>query len=331
MIQRNHRSSRGGFTLVELLVVIAIIGILVGLLLPAVQAAREAARRMQCGNNLKQIGLAMHNYHDTFQVFPSGCYDSNPATNSPGDAANNNNGLGWATSLLPYIEQSALYDLIGTETGGFARSWQDKNGDGSANDPIDSASVVIDAYVCPSDPMSGINSDKSNLGKSNYLAIAGRSAIQTNSSGNPLGTKNGMFFENSNRRFRDVTDGTSNTMFVSERTTQDDRIGSLQCGGTDCNWAGGIWIGPRIISATETWHTGLRMLDVTNVGGESLTYGLGRTTASWADDWSAKGCHPGGMQVTLGDGSVRFMTETIDLITYRDLHTPQDGNVIAPY
>lgn len=330
MLKLSSRS-RHGFTLVELLVVIAIIGILVGLLLPAVQAAREAARRMQCSNNLKQIGLAMHNYHDTFQVFPPGCIDNNRATNSPGDAANNNNGIGWATFLLPFIEQSPLHDQISIETGGFARSWQDKNADGSLSDPIDSAVVVIDAFVCPSDPMSGINSDKSNLGKSNYLAIAGHSAVQTNTAGAPAGSKNGMFFEDSNRRFRDVTDGTSSTLFVSERTTKNDRVGSLQCGGTDCNWAGGIWIGPRVIADTATWHTGLRLLDVTNVGGGSLTYGLGRTTASWADDWSAKGCHPGGMQSTLGDGSVRFITETIDLVTYRDLHTPQDGNVIGPF
>ncbi|QDS86440.1 hypothetical protein EC9_06020 [Rosistilla ulvae] len=330
-MKRNSQRSRDGFTLVELLVVIAIIGILVGLLLPAVQAAREAARRMQCSNNLKQIGLAMHNYHDTYQVFPSGCYDSNPKTSSPGDAANNNNGFGWATGLLPFIEQSALHDQISNETDGFARSWQDANGDGSASDPIASASVIIDAYVCPSDPMSGINTDKSSLGKSNYLAVAGHSAVQRDANGNGKSTQNGMFFENSDRRFRDVTDGTSNTLFVSERTTKNDRADSLQCGGTDCNWAGGIWIGPRIIGASEGWHTGLRLLDVTNVGGGSLTYGFGRTTASWADDWTAKGCHPGGMQVTLGDGSVRFVTETIDLIVYKNLHTPQDGNVIGPY
>ena len=331
MINPNHPRGRTGFTLVELLVVIAIIGILVGLLLPAVQAAREAARRMQCSNNLKQIGLAMHNYHDTFKVFPPGCVDSNPATNSPGDADNNNNGIGWATFLLPFIEQSPLHDQISNETGGFARSWQDKNADGSLGDAIDSAKVIIDAFVCPSDPMDGINTDRSSFGKSNYLAIAGRSAVQMNSSGAPAGAKNGMFFENSKRRMRDVTDGTSNTMFVSERTTQNDRTGSGQCGGSDCPWAGGLWIGPRNIGSPAGWHTSLRLLDVTNVGGESLTYGLGRSTATWGHDWIAKGCHPGGMQVTLGDGSVRFLTETIDLVTYRDLHTPQDGHVVGPY
>lgn len=330
MTKHNSRSRRG-FTLVELLVVIAIIGILVGLLLPAVQAAREAARRMQCSNNLKQIGLAMHNYHDTFLVFPSGCLDSTAAVSTPVDAANNNNGLGWATCLLPFIEQSPLYDQIGAETGSFGRSWQDANGDGATNDPIASSKVVVDAYVCPSDPMSGINSDKSNYGKSNYLAIAGHSAVQRTSTGADKPSQNGMFYENSKRSFRDVTDGTSNTLFVSERTTQNDRADSTQCGGTACGWAGGIWIGPRLNSGSVGWDTGVQLLDVTNVGGGSLTYGFGRTTASWADDWTAKGCHPGGMQATLGDGSVRFITETIDLTTYRYLHTPQDGNVIGPY
>lgn len=323
--------NRFGFTLIELLVVIAIIAILVALLLPAVQQAREAARRTQCKNNLKQIGIALHNYHDVHSIFPPGCVDSNRATNSPTDAQNNLNGLAWSVFLLPMLDQAPLYNQIDTQTGGFAFSWQDKNFDGSLTDPIDAARTVIPAYICPSDPMGGINTDMSNLGKSNYKANAGRGAVQTTTSGNPAGAKNGMFFENSNRRFRDVTDGTSNTMLVSEKTTQDDPTGTNLCGGTRCTWAGGIWIGPRHITSSATWHTSLRLLDITNVGGESLTYGLGTSTATWADDWIAKGCHVGGLQITMGDGSVRFISNNIDRNTYRDLHTPQDGNVMGEF
>ena len=103
-------SYRNGFTLVELLVVIAIIGILVGLLLPAVQAAREAARRMQCGNNLKQMGLALHNYESGFKKLPPAAYGANPLKGEP--SGEDDDGFGWMVSILPYIEQQSLYDTI---------------------------------------------------------------------------------------------------------------------------------------------------------------------------------------------------------------------------
>lgn len=331
MVQRKNSRNQRGFTLIELLVVIAIIAILIALLLPAVQQAREAARRSQCKNNLKQIGLALHNYADVHKAFPPGCVDSNRATNTPGDDLNSRNGLGWGTFILPFIDQSPLYNQIGTETQDYSRSWQDKNFDGALNDPIDASRTILPAFICPSDPMGGVNADISNLGKSNYLAVAGDRAVQTNASGNAKPTTNGMFFENSTKKFRDVTDGTSNTFFVTERTTQNDRTGSGQCGGNDCNWAGGIWIGPRVIPAAAGWHSGIRLLDVTNVGGASLTYGLGSSSATWGAAWTAKSSHVGGMQVTMGDGAVRFISENIDLATYRWLHLPADGNVIGEF
>ena len=322
-----------GFTLIELLVVIAIIAVLIALLLPAVQQAREAARRAQCQNNLKQLGLALHNYHGALNCFPSGAVDSNPATNSDSSEAANRNGLGWGTMILPYLEQGPLYNAIGTQTLNFSRNWQDGNHDGtmSTADSIAAASQIVPAFICPSDPMDGLNADRSNFGKSNYLAIAGTSAIQTNPSGQPLGAKNGMFFENSSRSLRDVTDGTTNTLFISERTTQNDPEGSTQCGGVRCNWAGGLWIGPRVIQSSATWHTCLRLLDTTNVGGGSPTYGLGTSTATWGHDWIAKGCHTGGMQVAMGDGSVRFISENINLQTYEALHTPGQGEVVGEF
>src|SRR5690606_37851522 len=154
----------------------------------------------------------------------------------------------------------------------------------------------IPAYKCPSDPMDGLNSDRANHGKTNYMANAGSAAVQTTASGGLNTAQNGMFFENSKRRMRDMTDGTSNTLLVTERTTQNDPVGSTQCGGTACPWTGGIWIGARLIGASEGWHSCLRILDTTNVGGASLTYGLGSSTATWGHDWIAKGCHEGGMQ-----------------------------------
>lgn len=327
--------SRRGFTLIELLVVIAIIAILVAILLPAVQQAREAARRSQCKNNLKQIGLALHNYHGVYKTFPPGCVDANRATTSPTGADANTNGLGWATFLLPYMEETSLYENVSQETDGFAHMWQDANDDGSINDPIPSASTIVSAFICPSDPMGGLNTDKqangTAFGKSNYVAVAGDRAVQTNGAGNPQGARNGMFFENSSRKIRDITDGASNVFFVTERTTQNDPTGSLQCGGTDCAWQGSIWIGPRYIGASQGWHTGLRLLDVTGVGGAGVTYQYGQSNQPWADDWIVKGCHQEGMQVTMGDGRVIFVSEAIDYDTYRWLHLPNDQNLISGF
>lgn len=326
---------RLAFTLIELLVVIAIIAILIALLLPAVQQAREAARRSQCKNNLKQIGLALHNYHDVHGLFPPGCIDANRAVNSGTGAADNTNGLGWAAMILPMVDQGPLWAQIGTQTNGYTHMWEDANNDGSITDPIQAAREVVPVFICPSDPMGGVNLDKQTngvpLGKSNYVANAGSQPVQTTSTGLPKPAQNGMFFENSDRRFRDVTDGTSNTFFITERTTQNDPSGSNLCGGTDCGWQGSIWIGPRFISSSATWHTCLRLLDITGVGGVGPTYQYGQSNQPWADDWIVKGCHVGGMQVTLGDGSVRFVSENIDLTTFRLLHLPNDQQTVGEF
>ena len=318
---RSIKSKLSGFTLIELLVVIAIIAVLIALLLPAVQQAREAARRSQCKNNLKQIGLALHNYAEIYGAFPPGCVDTNPEWASPAAVASNQNGLGWATFILPMIDQAPLYNLIGTQTGNFAYNWQDANNDGAGGDSIAAASTILGAYVCPSDPSGGINAAIAGVGKSNYLANGGRQPVE----------RTGMFFANSNKKFRDVTDGTSNTLFISERTTQADNAAVLNCGGARCNWPGGIWIGPRFANNSDGWHSSVYIMDVTNTGGGYLDLGLGRLVAAWGPSWAAKGCHTGGMQVTMGDGSVRFISENINITTYERLHTPDDGNVIGEF
>ena len=323
---------RRGFTLIELLVVIAIIAVLIALLLPAVQQAREAARRAQCQNNLKQLCLGLHNYHGAVGCLPPGFVDSNRATSSPADEVSNRNGLGWGTMILPYIEQGPLYNAIGTQTLDFARNWQDGNHDGtmSTADAIAAASQPVPAFICPSDPMDGLNEDLNNFGKANYLANAGTTAVATNSAGAARQATVGMFFANSSRSFRDVTDGTSNTFFITERTTQDDPEGSTACGGTRCRWVGGIWIGPQEYTS-NTWSSSLRMMDVRNVGGATATYGLGQSTATWGEAYTAKGCHEGGMQVAMGDGTVRFVSESINLQIYEALHTPKEGEVVGEF
>jgi prepilin-type N-terminal cleavage/methylation domain-containing protein len=202
------RACRSGFTLVELLVVIAIIGVLVALLLPAVQAAREAARRSQCANNLKQIGLALHNYHDVHLVFPPGIVDSNPGYNTTHQGwADNTNGLAWSMLVLPFMEQGPLYDRVKSETSGFARHWQ--NDFGWASAPIPAAREGIPTYNCPSDTMHLINTKRENFGKTNYLGNSGNSAAVD---------RRGIFWPNSAVRIRDIRDGTANTAMVVERT-----------------------------------------------------------------------------------------------------------------
>ncbi|WP_145044345.1 DUF1559 domain-containing protein [Gimesia chilikensis] len=310
-----------GFTLIELLVVIAIIAILIALLLPAVQQAREAARRSTCKNSLKQIGLALHNYHETHGVFPPAYIDSDPGLNTPAAAASNLNGLGWATMILPFMDQAPLYNQIGTQTAGFTYNWLDSTHSGSLTSAIPAAKVVLPIYNCPSDPMGGINTDCSSYGKSNYLACAATGA----------NSRNGAFYVNSKTQMKSITDGSSNTLFVGERTTANDPSSSTACGGSPCNWAGGLWIGPRNYPNADTWHTSLRGLDVAVNGGSSTIYMINGSSINWGPAWNAGSTHVGGAHFLLGDGQVRFLSENIDLATYRGLYTRSGGEVLGEF
>jgi prepilin-type N-terminal cleavage/methylation domain-containing protein/prepilin-type processing-associated H-X9-DG protein len=187
--------ARPGFTLIELLVVIAIIGILIALLLPAVQKVREAAARIRCANNLKQIGLGFHNYALTYEAFP-------PGYNGVGA----NPGWGWAAFLLPFVEQQALYNQLGLPTSVFG---------GGANPAPPTAQTVMGlaVYTCPSATDPTINSQKRGHAKSNYRGICGP--------GDPTNWNQdfdygGVLFQNSRVRILDVTDGTSNTVAIGE-------------------------------------------------------------------------------------------------------------------
>ncbi|MHC2069262.1 DUF1559 family PulG-like putative transporter [Bremerella sp. T1] len=331
IVSRSNRAFQKAFTLVELLVVIAIIGVLIALLLPAVQQAREAARRMECTSHLKQIGLAMHNYHDTFGTLPSSYIDNNPEQGSSIDTAENLNGLGWGTMLLPFLEQRALYEEIGNQTNNFSNNWLDANGDGTAaaNDAIPAATQVLSMFLCPSDTSSGLNDKKGGFGTSNYLVNGGTGG------GSPYGVsaaglRDGVFFASSKRRLGDLTDGTSNTILVGERTTADDKVGS--CRGSNCLWEGGLWIGPRKYNGVVAVSSGLQMVDVEFMGGGSTAYLInGSLTVTWGYAYNASSLHPGGIQVVLGDGSARFLTEHISLPNYRRLMQPQDGEVIGEF
>lgn len=189
--------TRSAFTLVELLVVIAIIGVLVALLLPAVQYAREAANRMSCGNNLKQIGLAMHNYHDIHGRLPSGWIA--PAADPEGPT-----GWAWASMILPQIEQSPLSDRI--------------NFDVPVADPLNAAvrASLIPSYQCPSDGGDEkFTVDGFEFARANYVGVFGTLEIEDVPSAG-----DGIFFHLSKTKFASITDGLSNTLLVGERSSR---------------------------------------------------------------------------------------------------------------
>tara|TARA_R110002095_G_scaffold198989_2_gene178646 strand:- start:577 stop:1443 length:867 start_codon:yes stop_codon:yes gene_type:complete len=282
---------RRAFTLIELLVVIAIIAILIALLLPAVQQAREAARRSSCKNNFKQIGLALHNYHDTMRIFPPGYCRAGSTTD--------NNFIGWGTFILPYIDQANLYNQIQTK-GGFDKSWFDP-----AFSTIGTveAKTILPAYICPSDPMGGINTDLSSYGKSNYLLVGSKY---------PASTPIIAFGRNSAVRIRDFTDGVSNTMLGGERTTQ----------GSN---SGGIWIGSTGPSAGYKIHGAPEFLS------ESTTLRSTQINGTVDVNYGFSSSHVGGAHFLLGDGRVVFLSENIDKTTYDHLASINDGNVLGEF
>lgn len=289
---------RLGFTLVELLVVIAIIGILIALLLPAVQAAREAARRSQCTNNIKQLGLAMHNYHDTFKIFPYGYVDNAAMLSRKRDC--------WMQRILPFVEQTALND----QYMAFMGAW-------IMDTPVEIKDAVITAFVCPSDasqPAFGGGGGLRSGGygfQGNYAVCVGDLAMRTDQTTSSTWNR-GLFWHNSNTKMASIVDGTSNTLMYSEGVCRGS--GKTTPGG----WGdlGGYWggaphgsygfttlYGPnttvpdRIYECKSiTWP----QAPCTSVTGDALKYNFARSY------------HPGGVIVGLADGSTRFISETID-------------------
>ena len=296
-----------GFTLIELLVVIAIIAILIALLLPAVQQAREAARRTQCKNNLKQIGLAVHNYHDVYGMFPTG---SVPWVD-PGNANlfRNKASWGWHAFILPQIDQAPLFNTLQVND----RTLYDITSNRAITPDRNSLSTMfpaLTAFQCPSDTtgpnlkagmrrqnfnganQSGINGPVNNWRPptSNYPGVCGfRDINRPNGPGRAA--QRGTFYNNSRVRFRDFTDGTTNTLIVGER--------DKRCGA-------GSWIGNRAPRGGGTHGADFTFGKVSKIINDPINAGANNCT----DGFSSK--HVGGAQFLLGDGSVRFISENID-------------------
>lgn len=309
-----------GFTLVELLVVIAIIGVLVGLLLPAVQAAREAARRMQCSNNLKQIGLAFHNYADAHKRFPPGevGLSTDPANTSTiipgvgGDykafGTSRENQWVWSVLVMPYIEQGNMYSVLQglnlpacpTRT---AATPTPPNG-ATTWGPF--LQQTIPTYVCPSDPGEAVNSRADGYGKMNYVV-----------------SKN-MAFVNTSWSFKDVTDGTSNTFLCAER----------MLGAKPVNHWGGVWSGRHRSNGSYSFDDVPPPNTPMPAGVINATTGLccvtaqdrvPGTTINLNTRGGASSAHTGGMQTVFVDGSVHFISNNIQ--AYYPSATPPTTNV----
>ena len=353
-------NQRRAFTLIELLVVIAIIAILIALLLPGVQQAREAARRTRCRNNLKQLGLALHNYHDVHGVFPAGYYSYGTSDGTgpawaqidplTWDAAP---GWGWGTMLLPYLDQATVSARLDAVNPIWTPAY------------ADAIATKLPVFLCPSTtggdeafivrddtgfPLT-IAGTQVTLGRSHYVASHGQEScwgecgaaltgeiftdIYTGATttvtinGDVSKVADGPFYRNSRTRFRDVIDGTSNTIFLGEHSSK----------LSEKTWVGvvpGAYThpsfttpenGPDAAATLTLVHAGPSggELDIT---GFPIIHPVNFPTFHVGQMYSE---HPGGGHICLGDGSVRFLSEFIDLLTFAELSSMGEGEIVGEF
>ena len=343
----SRKRRRTGFTLVELLVVIAIIGILVALLLPAVQAAREAARRMSCSNNIKQLGIACHNYLDVYKTFPMSYGRISGGTAIWNEPANpTTRQTSWIMGSLPFLEQKPLYDRIDFNIDVTLDPRNTVNG-GTITNPANPSNAwvarqVIPGLICPSDGATrfkvlGGRTNRLQNGAAwavtNYKGVCGANwqwgtyRVQPPSplaatpfglqSGDGLDTGNGIFYRATNAtrfcvtRVGAVIDGTSNTLMIGEAIP-------AWCTHTWWWWFNGT-------TATTAIPLNARAQCAAGVNNPNKASGLVACATDWNNNYSFMSMHPGGGQFCLADGSVRFLSDTIDINNYRSLATMATG------
>ncbi|MBI1346632.1 DUF1559 domain-containing protein [bacterium] len=339
-----HRGRKQGFTLIELLVVIAIIAILIALLLPAVQQAREAARRTQCRNNFKQIGLALHNYHDNFNAFPIGV-----TTSTSG---------GWGHSfwigLLPYVDQAPLFNQFASYgastgyTGGGATSTGQ-----TINGPL-VRGLTLPFLACPSSPLPNLKDTGAGIQTqiAHYVGISGAVDDATgttngffNSTATPqfnssnccsctvqgIHARGGTLLANRSLNFKDLTDGTSNIMMVSEQSDYGLNTTGQQIQITNNH---GFMMGTSSLSQTEAE----RHFNLTTIryspNAVKRTGAVGGLPGVCNNDGVNNGVfspHTGGVHALVGDGTVRFISENIDLTILKRVATRNDGQTVSDF
>jgi len=318
-------SARRGFTLIELLVVIAIIAVLIALLLPAVQQAREAARRSQCKNNLKQMGLALHNYHDVFNAFPIG--SRGQTIWGVWDWSN------WKMSILPYMDQAPLFNRINPD--GALSSYEGYIDSGRGIDNTFLLNHVVPTYYCPSSALPRFLANGGPIHE--YVGIAGSSELAAANDGyydcgHGWLSMKGLLVVNQSTNLRDCTDGSSNTLMVSEQSKlvadADIRSNHTDRGG----WVGASTVGflPSICSPSvfqDLWNIGLTTIRWT-INPRSVGNGA---IAGWQSNTPLTSSHTGGVHGLLGDGSVRFISENINMDTLKFLARRDDGQVLSEF
>ncbi len=337
---RKFRFHRSGFTLVELLVVIAIIGILVALLLPAVQAAREAGRRSSCQNNLKQMGLATHNFHDTYKRLPPGAWNDTPP--------HGNGGAGWGSSwmvyILPFVEQSAIYN-----------QWQFNSNSGYVNSPNIqlTSNLTIPVYRCPSTVVDdfmasrgGVNIIQMNV---SYTGVAGSViagapnifAVGCCNGSGPPATDNGIFQAGNKASLAAITDGTSNTWMIAE---QSDHLRDVNRQPVTAGFTSGVGNSGSLYGwtmgagfpqngAQSGWSDG-RHFNCTSVRYLINQRGFANDAASGTNNdvgtnFPISSNHPGGVNIAMGDASTRFFSQTLPLNLVSAFATKSGGEVVS--